>query len=255
MVQKEKNTDNEKKKNEEEGELNFLGHLVELRTRIIWSVVGLIIGCVIAGVFIEYILEYLILSPSINVNLRLQNLRPFGQPMLYFKLIFIIGIIISFPFMLYQLWKFIAPGLYVNEKKWVGKITFFTSLCFLAGIAFAYFLMIPTMMKFASTFGTDKIENIIDVNSYLSFITVTLLSSGLLFELPMITYVLAKVGILSPAFMRKYRRHSIVVIMILAAALTPTTDPISMLIFAAPLLILYELSIWIAKIVYKKKKE
>lgn len=240
--------------NNDEG-MGFLGHLEELRKRIVWAVVGLLIGCIISGVFIDQILEYVILAPSVNVNLKLQNLSPFGQPLMYFKLIFIIGIIVSFPFMLYQLWKFIAPGLYMTERKWVSRITFFTSLCFLSGVAFAYFLMIPTMLGFAAQFGTKKIENIIDVNSYLSFITIMLLSAGLLFELPMITFVLAKFGIITAEFMRKYRRHSIVVIMVLAAALTPTTDPISMMIFAAPLFVLYEISIFIAKAAGKKKKE
>jgi sec-independent protein translocase protein TatC len=114
--------------------------------------------------------------------------------------------------------------------------------------------MIPTMLGFAATFGTEKIDNIIDVNSYLSFITIMLLAAGLLFELPMVTFVLAKVGIITANFMRKYRRHSIVVIMVLAAMITPTTDPISMMIFAAPLFILYEISIFIAKFSEKKKK-
>ncbi|MFH1051801.1 MAG: twin-arginine translocase subunit TatC [bacterium] len=238
----------------EEG-MGFLSHLEELRKRIVWAVAGLVIGCVISGVFIDKILEYVILAPSVSVNLKLQNLSPFGQPLMYFKLIFIIGIIISFPFSLYQLWKFIAPGLYMTERKWVSKITFLTSLCFLSGVAFAYFLMIPTMMSFAASFGTKKIENIIDVNSYLSFITIMLLSAGLLFELPMITFILAKFGMVTAQFMRKYRRHSIVVIMILAAALTPTTDPISMMLFAAPLFVLYEISIFIAKIAGKKSSD
>ena len=243
----------EEENSKDEG-MGFLGHLEELRKRIVWALIGLVLGCVVAGIFIDRILELVILAPSVNVNLKLQNLSPFGQPLMYFKLIFIIGIIISFPFMLYQLWKFIAPGLYMNERKWVSKITFFTSLCFLTGVAFAYFLMIPTMLGFAAQFGTKKIENIIDVNSYLSFITIMLLSAGLLFELPMVTFILAKFGIVSAQFMRKYRRHSIVIIMILAAALTPTTDPISMMIFAAPLFILYELSILIAKMAGKKKE-
>lgn len=235
--------------------MGFLSHLEELRKRIVWAVIGLVVGCVVAGVFIDEILEYVILAPSVSAQLKLQNLSPFGQPLMYFKLIFIIGIIIAFPFMLYQLWKFIVPGLYVNERRWVSKITFFTSLCFLSGVAFAYFLMIPTMMSFAASFGTKKIENIIDVNSYLSFITIMILSAGLLFELPVITFILAKFGIISSQFMRKYRRHSVVVIMILAAALTPTTDPISMMLFAAPLFILYEISIFIAKAAQRKKKE
>ena len=247
------NKDNETQ--EEESGLGFLGHLEELRKRIVWAVIGLVIACILSAVFIDQILELIILSPSANAHLKLQNLSPFGQPLLYFKLVFIIGIIISFPFGLYQLWKFIAPGLYVNERKWARYITFFTSLCFMTGVAFAYLLMIPTMLGFAATFGTEKIENIIDVNNYLSFITIMLLASGVLFELPMITFVLSRVGILTSTFMRKYRRHSIVVIMVLAAMLTPTTDPISMLIFAAPLFVLYEISIYIAKISEKKRKK
>ncbi len=235
-------------------EMNFLDHLVELRKRIIWSVVGLLIMSIIAGIFINQILELVLLAPSIKVNLKLQNLSPFGQPLLYFKLIFIVGIIFSFPFSLYQLWKFISPGLYLNEKKWVRHITFFTSLCFFAGVAFAYFFMIPTMLNFAANFGTSKIENIIDVNKYLSFITIMLLSSGLLFELPMVTFVLARIGVITPTFMRKYRRHSIVVILILAAILTPTTDPISMMIFATPLFFLYEFSIFVAKFALKQRE-
>jgi len=233
-------------------DMSFLDHLEELRKRIILSVVGLIISCVIAGVFIDDILNLIVLRPSIEANLKLQNLSPFGQPLLYFKLILIIGIILGFPFFLYQLWRFIAPGLYVNERRWARWITFFTSVCFLSGVLFSYFLMIPTMLSFASSFGTDKIENIIDVNNYLSFITIMLLSSGILFEMPMVTFILSRFGILTSDFMRKYRRHSIVVIMILAAALTPTTDPISMTIFAAPLFFLYELSVVIAKIAERK---
>ncbi len=237
---------------EDKVDMSFLDHLEELRKRIILSVVGLIVACVIAGIFIDDILNLIVLAPSIKANLKLQNLAPFGQPLLYFKLILIIGIIIGFPFFLYQLWRFIAPGLYVNERRWARWITFFTSICFLTGVAFAYFLMIPTMLSFAASFGTEKIENIIDVNNYLSFITIMLLASGILFEMPMITFILARVGILTSAFMRKYRRHGIVIIMILAAALTPTTDPISMMIFATPLFFLYEISVLIAKIAGKK---
>jgi len=112
--------------------------------------------------------------------------------------------------------------------------------------------MIPSMLNFAAQFGSEEIKNIIDINEYFSFITMMLLASGLLFEMPMVTFVLSRVGILTPAFMRKYRRHSVVVILILAAVLTPTPDPISQLIFAAPLFILYELSILISKIAEKK---
>lgn len=233
---------------EENVDMSFLEHLGDLRNKIIWSVVGLIIGCIIAGIFIEEIVKYILLNPAITYGLKLQNLRPFGQPILYFKLVFIMGFIISFPFMLYQLWRFIAPGLYQNERNWARIITFFTTLCFLTGVAFAYFLMIPTMLNFAAHFGSTDIVNNIDINEYLSFISMIILAAGLLFELPMVIYVLSRFGLLTPKTLRKYRRHSIILILILAAILTPTPDPISQLVFAAPLFVLYEISIFIAKL-------
>ncbi|MFP4369551.1 MAG: twin-arginine translocase subunit TatC [Candidatus Kapaibacterium sp.] len=233
-------------------DLNFMDHLEELRTRIIWALVGVIIGSAIASIFINQIMEFVLLNPASSVNLKLQNLRPFGQPFLYFKVVIVCGIIISFPFILYQLWKFIAPGLYENERKWVSSITFFTSLCFMIGIVFAYFLMIPSMLRFAASFGSENIMNIIDINEYFSFITMMLLASGLLFEMPMVAYVLSRIGILSPQTMRKYRRHGIIIILILAAMLTPSPDPVSQLIFAVPLFGLYEISILISGIGARK---
>ena len=157
------------------------------------------------------------------------------------------------PYTLYQLWKFIAPGLYEKERRWAGKITIYTSFCFLVGVAFAYWIMIPVMLSFTASFGSNLIKNSIDVTEYFSFITTTLLSAGLIFELPMIAYILSKIGIISPEMLRKYRRHSIVVILILAAALTPSTDPVSQLVFAAPLMVLYEISILVT--VFARKKE
>ena len=239
---------------EASGEMSFLDHLGELRKRIIWAMAWLLIGSAIAAVFVFQfdLIDYIILNKAINSGLELQNLKPFGQPFLYFKVTLVLGIIIAFPFMLYQLWKFVAPGLYEKEKRWVRSITVLTSFCFLAGVAFAYFVMIPSMLNFAAVFGTEKIKNNIDINFYFSFITTILLAAGLLFELPMATYILSRVGILTAKTMRKYRRHGIIVILIIAAVLTPTPDPISQLIFAAPLFILYEISIWIAKIGEKK---
>jgi sec-independent protein translocase protein TatC len=241
-----------KEKGKESEDMGFLGHLGELRSRIIWSLVGVIIGAIISGVYINEIMEIILLGPAKDVKLGLQNLRPFGQPFLYFKVVFVVGFILAFPFILYQLWKFVKPGLYPSEKKWVSSITFFTSLCFLSGVAFAYFVMIPSMLNFAAQFGTDQIINMIDVNEYFSFITMMLLAAGLLFEMPMVTYVLSRIGMLTPSFMQKYRRHAIILILILAAVITPTPDPVTQLIFASPLFILYELSIIIARFGMKK---
>ena len=211
------------------------------------------IGCIIAGAFVDQLMNWVLLKPAASVNMELQNLRPFGQAFLYFKVVIMAGLIISMPYTLYQLWKFIAPGLYEKERRWAGKITIYTSFCFLVGVAFAYWIMIPVMLSFTASFGSNLIKNSIDVTEYFSFITTTLLSAGLIFELPMIAYILSKIGIISPEMLRKYRRHSIVVILILAAALTPSTDPVSQLVFAAPLMVLYEISILVT--VFARKKE
>lgn len=239
----------------QESELGFWDHVEELRKRIIYAVLGIVVGCILAGIFIEDVMNLVLLQPATSAKLDLQNLKPFGQPFLYFKVILVVGIIISSPFILYQLWAFIKPALYEHEKKWVSAITFFTTLCFFAGVIFSYFVMIPSMLNFAASFGSEKIKNIIDINEYFSFLTMILLASGILFEMPMITFVLARFGIVTPKMLRKYRRHSIVLILIIAAIVTPTPDPISQLIFAAPLFLLYEISILIAVFGVKKRNK
>jgi sec-independent protein translocase protein TatC len=249
-VFKKKKIDKDEKNSSEMG---FLGHLEELRKRIFYSVLFIAIGCIISGIFIDDLMNMILLMPATNANLNLQNLRPFGQPFLYFKIILIVGIIIASPMILYQIWRFIAPGLYTKERQWARWITFYTSICFFSGVIFAYFVMIPGMLLFAANFGTEKIKNIIDINEYFSFISMMLLASGLVFEMPVVTFILAKFGLITSKFMRKYRRHSIIVILIIAAVATPTPDPISQMIFAAPLFVLYELSIFIAKVAETKR--
>jgi sec-independent protein translocase protein TatC len=226
---------------------SFFSHLEELRKRIMLALLGVLVGCLISGIFVTEIMDVALLRPATVAKLELQNLRPFGQAFLYFKVIFVTGIIIAMPYVLYQLWLFIAPGLYEHERSWARQITFFTTLCFAAGISFAYFIMIPTMLKFAAGFGSEQIKNIIDITEYFGFVSTTLLAAGVIFELPMISFVLARVGMLSAAFMRQYRRHAMVIILILAAVLTPTPDPVNQLIFAVPLWFLYEISIFIVK--------
>ena len=234
-------------------DIGFFSHIEELRKRIVFALIGVIIGCIISGIFIDDLMNLILLGPATAAKITLQNLRPFGIPFLYFKVIFIVGFIISFPFILYQLWKFIEPGLYRTEKKWARKITFFTSICFFFGVAFAYFFMIPTMLNFAASFGSDKIQNNIDVNEYFGFITMMMLAAGLIFEMPMLSYILAKFEIITSKTLTKYWRHSIIAIFVIAAVVTPTPDPINQMLFAIPLLFLYMISIWVAKLSEKKE--
>lgn len=238
---------NENKINSPSKEMNFFDHIGELRKRIIFSIIAVLLASVAVAYFINFIMENILLKPANDAGLQLQNLVPFGQAFLYFKTILVCGLILATPFILFQLWQFIAPGLYENEKKWAGKITIYTSLCFFIGVAFSYFVMIPSMLAFANKFGSELIKNNIDINSYFGFFIMIILASGIMFEMPMISYVLSKFGIVSSDFLRKYRRHSIVLILIFSAVLTPTPDPITQSIFAAPLLILYEISILISK--------
>lgn len=237
---------------EEEKEMTFLDHLEELRWRIIYALGGVVVGTIVAWIFIDFFIEHILLLPAKTSGLKLQNLRPFGQLFLYFQVAIMLGLIFSFPNVVYQLWKFIAPALKQKEKKYIKWIVLFTTFCFLCGITFAYFVMLPLTLQFAAQFGSPTIENNFSVDEYLSIILSIMLGAGLVFELPMLSFFLSSIGLLTPKLMRKYRRHSIVVIMVLAAFLTPGTDPVSQLLLAVPLVILYEISIFVSKIFQKK---
>jgi len=247
--------DSEVPDNDEESlevEMTFLEHLEELRWRLIYSLIGVVAGTIICWIFIDFLVEKILLKPAADNGLSLQNLRPFGQLFLYFQVAIIGGIILSLPNIFLQLWKFIAPALRKKERKYTLLIVVYSTFCFLLGVAFAYFIMLPLSFRFVAQFGTKYIKNNFTIDEYTSIITSIVLISGLVFELPMISFFLSKLGILTPGFMKKYRRHSIVVIMIIAAFLTPTTDPVSMLVLAVPLVLLYEISILISKLSLKK---
>ena len=239
-------------KEEEEKEMTFLEHLEELRWRIIWSLLGLVIGTIICLIFIDFLVDVVLLRPARNSGAHLQNLKPFGQLFLYFQVAMIGGVILSLPNIFYQLWKFISPALRKSERKYISAIVIFTSFCFLCGIVFAYFVMLPLTLKFAAQFGSSTIANQFAIDEYMNIIISVMLGAGLVFELPMISFFLTKLGILKPEFMKKYRRHAIVIIMVAAAFLTPGTDPVSQIILAIPLLLLYEISILISKLSVRK---
>jgi len=245
-------------------EMSFLNHLEELRWHIVRALVGIVIGAIACWIFIEELVQVVLLRPVQLVNasipdvqhqIHLQNLKPFGLLFLYMEISFIGGIIISLPNILYQFWTFIAPGLLPKEQRYVKSIVFFTSFCFLAGVAFAYFLMLPSALTFFAGLSTEGIQNNIAINEYMSFIVSVMLGAGMVFELPMVAWFLSRLGLLTPAFMRHYRRHAIVGILILAAVLTPGTDPVSQIMLAIPLVLLYEISIGISGLASRKKEE
>ena len=238
-------------------EMSFLDHLEELRWRIVKAVLGLLAGIIVCGIFSDWIVNQVVLRPSqiVNPPLKLINTIPYGQITFYMTVVIVGGLIVSSPWILLQLWKFVEPGLREKERKYISHIVVYTTLCFLAGISFAYFIMLPYMLGFFASFGSSAIVNMISIDAYMSFVIQLVLLSGLIFELPMVSYFLARFGIMTPAFMRHYRRHAIVVIMVIAAIVTPTTDPITMTIFALPMLVLYEVSIWIATVAKRKRDE
>lgn len=237
---------------EHEVEMTFLDHLEELRWRLIYSLIGIVVGAIVCGVFIDFLVDMVLLSPARKVGADLQNLKPFGQVFLYFQVAIAGGMILSIPNIFYQLWRFISPALRKHEKKYILSIVIFSSVCFLIGIGFAYFVMLPLTLNFAAHFGSTTIKNQFAIDEYMSIIFSVMLGAGLIFELPMISFFLSKLGILKPAYMRKYRRHAIVIIMFLAALLSPGTDPVSQLVLAVPLVFLYEISILISKFAVKK---
>jgi sec-independent protein translocase protein TatC len=165
------------------------------------------------------------------------------------------GFMLSIPYILYQVWSFVKPGLYPRERKHFSKIVGYTTLCFAAGVSFAYFLMLPFFLQFFATFGYSGIQNLVSVTEYVDFVVWLVLICGVIFEMPMVAYFLARLGILTPAFMRHYRRHAIVIILFIAAFATPTTDPLTMTIFAIPMFVLYEVSIWVTKVAVRKRDE
>jgi sec-independent protein translocase protein TatC len=244
-----------------EKEMTFFDHLEELRWRIIKMLIGVVVGTIVCWIFVDWLVNSVLLAPVVKVNsqsapglqFHLQNLKPFGQLVLYMEVGIVGGIILSLPNLFYQLWKFIAPGLMPRERRYISRIVAFSTLCFLIGITFAYFVMLPMALKFFVGFGSPYIENNIAIDEYMSFIISMMLGAGVVFELPMVSWFLAKLGILTAEFMRKYRRHAIIVILFLAAILTPGTDPVSQIILAIPLMLLYEVSILIAKIAGKPK--
>jgi len=235
-----------------EVEMSFLDHIEELRWRIIYALIGIIIFTIVAWIFIDPLVEIVLLKPARDANAPLQNLRPFGQLFLYMQVAIVAGIVASLPNIFYQLWQFISPALRKKERRYILWIVMFSTICFLAGIAFAYFVMLPLTMSFAAQFGSAEISNAFAIDEYMSIIISVMLAAGLIFELPMVSFFLSKLGILTPKFMRKYRRHAIVIIMVLSAFLTPGADPVSQLILAIPLVLLYEISIFISKLSSKK---
>ena len=240
-------------KNENPTEMGFLEHLEELRWRIVKSLLAIIIGSAVSFGYIDEILNILLFPTSRTNNpINIQVLSVQGMFLIKWFISFISGFIIALPFLIYQFWQFIAPGLKVNEKKFALPFVFFAFTSFILGVSFGYFVLIPFSLEFFSGIGAPHVENNFSIQYYFSFLTWLLLGAGVIFQLPVVSLVLSAIGILTPAFMRHYRKHSIVVIMILSSFITPP-DPVSMLIMSFPLALLYEMSIGVSWLVNRNR--
>lgn len=232
--------------------MSFLDHLEELRWRIVKALLAVIVAGIGAAFYADFLVQTVLLGPLRAAGLKVQVLTPYGIMLMYMEVVFFAAIIIAMPIILYQLWRFIAPGLMPTERKYAWWIVFFTTFCFLSGVAFSYVILVPTALKFFAGFGTQNIDLNIAADRYISFVLSLVVGAGLVFELPMISFFLTKIGLLSPAFMRKYRRHAIVVILIIAAVVTPTPDMVTQSLLAAPMIVLYEVAILVSKFAQKK---
>jgi sec-independent protein translocase protein TatC len=228
-------------------ELPVTEHIEELRQRIFRSVIAVVIGFLVAWPFKKDILLFLEKPLPKNLQGKLIFLSPPEAFFTALKVTFFAGILIAFPYILYQLWRFVEPGLYEHEKKFILPFMFFSLLSFFLGALFAYFIILPFGLRFLLGFMGDILTPQITVGSYISFVIQMILAFGFVFLLPVVVWLLSKLGVINYGMLEKNRKFAILLIFIIAAILTPP-DAFSQVMMALPLLGLYEFSIWIAKL-------
>lgn len=234
-------------------QMTFIGHLAELRQRLIKSVIALVITTIIAFIFARYIFDFLIAPAPDDISLIYTEMT--GMLTTYFKVALMGGLVLAMPVLVYQGIMFVSPALTRREKKYVYMALPWITLMFIAGFAFGYFVLVPPATNFLLSFMTDVARPEIKIDNYVSIVTRLLVALGLVFETPVIITFLARLGIVKPETLSRRRRWAIVVAFILAAIITPTFDPINQSLVAFPLILLYEISIWLAKIAYRKRAE
>jgi sec-independent protein translocase protein TatC len=222
----------------------FMEHLKEFRTRLIRAFIALFITSAISFLFARQVFVIL-LAPLGDVTV--QALRPTESLGNYMKVALLCGVILAMPFIVYQVARFIAPGLTKSEKRYLWVLVPGATLCFITGVAFAYFVMLPAALPFLGSFMADLIEQNWAIGEYLSFVTSLLLWIGLAFELPLFVYFLAKAGVIDAQTLSKNRKYAIIAIAFLAAVITPTVDPLNMALVMGPLIVLYELGVILAR--------
>ncbi|OPY15057.1 MAG: Sec-independent protein translocase protein TatC [Syntrophus sp. PtaB.Bin001] len=236
--------------------LPLTAHLEELRKRLVHSLIAIAIGFSICYAFKEW-LFWVVTRPLIAVMPKNSFMIFTSLPEAFFtymKISFFASLILTSPFILYEIWKFVSPGLYPREKKYVLPFVFFSTLLFAGGVLFGYFIALPPAFKFFVSFSTDFLKPMVSMREYLTLALKFLLAFGICFELPVFIFFLAKIGIVNARMLSKQRRYAILVIFIVAAVLTPSPDAVSQVLMAIPLMILYEISIVVAKFAVRKKR-
>ncbi|HEX7411638.1 MAG TPA: twin-arginine translocase subunit TatC [Bacteroidales bacterium] len=279
MPEQEEKSTKRKLKSSATKEMSFWDHLEELRKRLIRSVFAWVALSILAFTQRDIIFDKIILAPKdgsfitfrwlcqlgdwLNVDslcmksmsIHLINYNLSGQFMTHMTISMVVGLILAVPYLFYQIWAFIKPALYEKERRYASKAVFVMSGLFMIGISFAYYFIVPWTLNFLGTYQVStSVANQISLDSYISTVVSTVFSVGLVFELPVVVFVLAKFGILTPSFLKKNRKYAFVIVLIIAAIITPP-DVFSQMIVTLPLWILYEASILVASSVAPKEEE
>jgi sec-independent protein translocase protein TatC len=260
-----------------EKEMSFLEHLEELRWHVIRSLVAVVIFTIVAFIMAPWVFENIIFAPARvdfptfkwlcklgdlvgsenlcvkDIPFKVQSRNMTGQFTMHIMSSFILGLVVAFPYVVWEVWRFIKPGLQIKERKYSRGAVAAVSFLFFCGVFFGYYIIVPWMVYFLANYSiSDMIVNEFDITSYVSTVVMLVLGTGLLFQLPVVIYFLTKIGIVTPEFLRKYRKHSVVIILVLAAIVTPP-DLLSQMLITIPLYMLFEISILISASVAKRK--
>ena len=240
--------------------MSFFDHLVELRKRIVAALIGVgagvVVGLLVSKRFINYIVTPMQAALRANhLDDKLYYTSPAGYISLVINLGVYLGIVLAMPWVLYQIWLFVAPGLYKHERRAAAGFIVSSTFLFLCGIAFAYFILLPQVLTFLISFAYDgPVKPLISVNEYFSLILIVLIGLGLIFELPVLIFILSLFGIVTPKFLLKNFRYAMLIITVAAAVITPTPDATTMLIFMAPMIGLYFVGVLVSYAVLRKKQ-
>ncbi|MBM3262709.1 MAG: twin-arginine translocase subunit TatC [candidate division Zixibacteria bacterium] len=238
------------------GEMSFLDHLEELRWAILKSVLAILFGMIACFFFADEILKFLVSPTRLeNLNIRLIFLKPAGMFMVKINLSLACGFAVAMPVVLYQLWRFVSPGLLAQEKKYIPYVIFFSTLLFVLGAAFAFYALIPAMVQFFVVVGIEGVTAEWDIGEYMSLVMKMVITMGLVFEMPLLIAFLTWIRLLSSGFLKRNWRMAIVVSFIVSAVITPTIDPYTQVLVALPLVLLYFLSLGIAILIDRRDEE